>query len=122
MITKQIPSGQRVLWFEMWRVMMMFNALIVAFFLILVATSAAVAGSMIVLALLDLAFGKKSTPSLVADVVESDQLTPPAELKTPVPASNPKIKPLATPDGGYRAKRKANPGYGPQTQRVIHLG
>ena len=64
-ITKQIPSGQRVLWFEMWRVMMMFHALIVAFFLILVATSAAVAGSMIVLALLDLAFGKKSTHPLL---------------------------------------------------------
>jgi len=52
--------------------MMMFHALIVAFFLILVANSAAVAGSMIVLALLDLAFGKKSTPSLV---VESWKLT-----------------------------------------------
>jgi len=99
----------------------MFHALIVAFFLILVATSAAVAGSMIVLALLDLAFGKKSTPSLVADVVESDQLSPPAKLKSPVPGSNPKIKLLGAPGGGYRTKRKANPGYGPQTQRVIHL-
>ena len=98
----------------------MFHALIVAFFLILVATSAAVAGSMIVLALLDLAFGKKSTPSLVVDVVEIDQLTPP-ERKSPVAGSKPKIKPLGAFGGGYRAKRKANPGYGPQTQRVIHL-
>jgi hypothetical protein len=99
--------------------MMMFHALIVAFFLILVATSAAVAGSMIVLALLDLAFGKKSTPSLVVDVVEIDQLTLPAEPKSPV--AKPKFKPLGALGGGYRAKRKANPGYGPQTQRVIHL-
>ena len=64
-----------------------------------------------------MAFGKKSTPSLVVDVVEIDQLTPPAELKSPV--AKPKIKPLGA--LWVRAKRKANPGYGPQTQRVIHL-
>jgi hypothetical protein len=101
--------------------MMMFHAPIVAFFLILAATSAAVVGSIIVLAMLDWIFGRKSTPSLVADVVESDQLTPPAELNSPVPASKPKIKGLGAPGGGYRTKRKANPGYGPQTQRIMHL-
>jgi len=37
----------------------MFNALMGTIFLVLVATSAAVTGSMIVLALFDLAFGKK---------------------------------------------------------------
>jgi len=100
---------------------MMFNAPIVAFFLILVATSAAVVGSMIVLALLDLAFGKKSTSSLVADVVENDQLTPPAEPTSRAARSKPKIKSLAPPVGGYRTKRKPTPGYGAQSQRVAHL-
>jgi hypothetical protein len=99
--------------------MTMFNALMGTIFLILVATSAAVTGSMIVLALFDLAFGKKSTPPVVADIMESDQLKPPLELKSPVAGSKPKIKPLVAPGGGYRAKRKA--GYDPQTQRVIHL-
>jgi hypothetical protein len=101
--------------------MTMLNALMSTIFLILVATSAAVTGSMIVLALFDLAFGKKSTPPVVADIMESDQLKPPPlELKSPVAGSKPKIKPLVAPGGGYRAKRKA--GYGSQTQRVIHLG
>jgi hypothetical protein len=102
--------------------MTMFNALMGTIFLILVATSAAVTGSMIVLALFDLAFGKKSAPPVVADIMESDQLKPPLKLKSPVAGSKPKIEPLVAPRGGYRAKRKANPGYGPQTQRVIHLG
>ena len=102
--------------------MIAFHAPLVACFLILVATSAAVVGSMIVLAMLDWIFGKNRTPSVVADVVESDQLTFPAELDSPVRGSKLKIKPLGAPGGGYRTKRKANPGYGPQTQRVIHLG
>jgi hypothetical protein len=98
--------------------MTMFNALMGTIFLILVATSAAVTGSMIVLALFDRAFGKKSTAAIVADM-ESDQLKPPLELKT---RSKPRIKPLVAPGGGYRAKRKASPGYGPETQRVIPFG
>ena len=101
--------------------MTMFNALMGTIFLILVATSAAVTGSMIVLASFDRAFGKKSTPAIVADM-ESDQLKPPLELKTPDAGSKPKIKPLVAPGGGYRAKRKASPGYGPETQRVIPFG
>ena len=101
--------------------MITFHAPLVAFFLILVTTSAAVVGSMIALAMLDWIFGKKSTSSLVADVVESDLFTPLAELNSPVSRSKPKIKPLGAPGGGYRTKRKADPGYGPQTQRVIHL-
>jgi hypothetical protein len=101
--------------------MMMFHGPIVAFFLMLVATSAAVVGSMIVLALLDLVFGKKSTPSLVADVVENDQPAPPAKLQNPVARSKPKIKALGAPGGGYRTKRKPKPGYGCHTQAVIHF-
>jgi len=99
----------------------MFHGPIVAFFLMLVATSAAVVGSMIVLALLDLVFGKKSTPSLVADVVENDQPAPPAKLQNPVARSKPKIKALATLGGLYRTKRKPKPGYGCHTQGVIHF-
>ena len=49
--------------------MTMFNALL-GTFLILVAISAAVTGSMIVLALFDLAFGKKSMLPVVADMME----------------------------------------------------
>ena len=93
---------------------------IVAFFLMLVATSAAVVGSMIVLALLDLVFGRKHTPSLVADM-ENDQPAPPAKLQNPVARSKPKIKALATPGGLYRTKRKPAPGYGCHTQGVIHF-
>jgi hypothetical protein len=100
---------------------MMFHGPIVAFFLMLIATSAAVVGSMIVLALLDLVFGKKSTPSLVADVVENDQPAPRAKLQNPVARSKPKIKALATPAGLYRTKRKPKPGYGCHTQGVIHF-
>lgn len=101
--------------------MIMFHAPLVAFFLILVATSVAVVGSMIVLAMLDWIFPKNSTPSFVADVVESDLLPPLAELNSPVSRSKPKIKPFGAPVGGYRTKRKADPGYGPQTQSVIHF-
>jgi hypothetical protein len=101
--------------------MTMFNALI-GTFLILVATSAAVTGSMIVLALFDLAFGKKSTRPVVSDIMEGDQLKPPSKLTSPVAGSKPKIKSLVAPGGGYRAKRKGNPSYGPESQRVIHLG
>jgi hypothetical protein len=101
--------------------MTMFNVL-VGTFLILVATSAAVTCSMIVLALFDLAFGKKSTPHVVADAMEVDRLEPPSKLKGPVAGSKPKIKPLVAPGNGYRAKRKASPGYGPETQRVIPFG
>jgi hypothetical protein len=49
-----------------------FNALLVSAFLILVAASAAVVGSMIVLALFDLAFGKKQAPSGAVQRTEQD--------------------------------------------------
>ena len=59
----------------------MVNALLGTVFLILVAVSAAVTGSMIVLALFDLAFGKKSTPPVVTEMMESDQLESPIEAE-----------------------------------------
>jgi len=101
----------------------MFHGPVVAFFLILIATSVAVVGSMTVLALLDLVFGKKSKPPLVADVVEdvleNDRTVPPAKLRKSVAVPRPKIKALGAPGSGYRTKRRPQPGYGPHTQRVI---
>jgi hypothetical protein len=103
--------------------MMMFQGPIVALFLILVATSAAIVGSMIILALLDLVFGKKSKPPLVADAVEdileNDRTVPPAKLRNSVAVPKPKIKALGAPGSGYQTKRKPQPGYGSHTQRVI---
>jgi hypothetical protein len=101
----------------------MFHGPVVAIFLMLVATSVAVVGSMIVLALLDLVFGKKSKPPLVADVVEdvleNDRTVPAAKLRNSVAVPKPKIKALGAPGSGYRTERKPQPGYGPHTQRVI---
>jgi len=56
------------------------NALFCATFLILVAASAAVAGSMIVLALFDRAFAKKRKPLVHAEGAEtySNQIDPPS--------------------------------------------
>ena len=51
--------------------MVIFNGLIVTTFLILFAASAAVVGSMIVLALFDLAFSRKR-PSATTEVIDSD--------------------------------------------------
>ena len=99
----------------------MFNVL-TGTFLILVATSAAVTGSIIVLALFDLAFGKKSTLPVVADIMEGDQLKPLSKPKSAGAGSKPKVKSFVAPGGGYRAKLKAEPGYGPDAQRMIHLG
>ena len=85
--------------------------------------SAAVTGSMIVLALVDLAFGKKSRPSVVAEMMESDELESPSKPKIAVADSKLKPKPLAAYQRGYLAKRTADPkaSYGPQTQRVRHF-
>ena len=51
--------------------MMIFNGLIVTTFLILFAASAAVVGSMIVLALFDLVLSRKR-PSATTEVIDSD--------------------------------------------------
>jgi hypothetical protein len=75
--------------------MTIFNALISTGFLILLAASAAVVGSMIVLALFDLAFGKKSKPPVVAEMMESEQLEPPSKPKVEVYESKSNPEPLA---------------------------
>jgi hypothetical protein len=66
-----------------------FNALVSAAFLILFAASAAVVGSMIVLALFDLAFGKKSKPPVDTEMVKSDQLEPQPKPKVEISESRP---------------------------------
>ena len=101
----------------------MVNALLGTVFLILVAASAAVTGSLIVLALIDLAFAEKSRPSVVTEMMENDELESPSKPKIGVAESKLKPKPLAAYQRGYLAKRSADPkaSYGPQTQRVRHF-
>jgi hypothetical protein len=98
----------------------MLNALI-AVFLILVAASAAVTGSMIVLALFDLVFGKNRTPPVVTETSESEELEPLPEPDDDnrITRSKLKVEPLA-PHRGYQLKGGAapSPGYGPDSQRL----
>jgi hypothetical protein len=72
--------------------MPIFNALMVTVFLILLAASAAVVGSMVVLGLLDLVFAKRSGESPAAtDMMDGDELDqPPAEPSVEVVESKPK--------------------------------
>ena len=81
------------------RVMTIFNALIITAFLILLAASAVVVGSMIVLKLFDFAFGKKIAPPAASETTESDQLNespsePEIEVVEPKAVES-KPKPLA---------------------------
>lgn len=76
--------------------MSIFNGLLVAAFLILLATSAAVVGSMIVLALFDLVLSKKSTPPVLVEMTEHDtEMIESVELDEP--AWKPKAE-IAKPD------------------------
>jgi hypothetical protein len=50
--------------------MAMFNGLLIASFLILLAASVAVVGSMVALGLFDLAFGKKRTAPIAVETAE----------------------------------------------------
>jgi len=90
------------------------RALLTSIFLILVAVSAAVVASMVVLALFDLAFGKEK-PSKAADI-ESGQLEqskPSAVKPTPEP------RPLTALRRNRRNEAQAS--CGPESQRVRHL-
>jgi hypothetical protein len=100
----------------------MVNALL-AVFLILVAVSAAVTGSMIVLAVFDRAFGKKNTQDIVVEMIEGEQLENPSKPKVEVAESKPKPKPLATYAREHSAKRStgSEAGFGSRSQRVRHL-
>jgi hypothetical protein len=74
--------------------MPIFNGLLVAAFLMLVAASVAVVGSMIVLALFDLAFGGKRRSPAAVEATEGDidMVEPVEDMVEPVelnkPASN----------------------------------
>jgi len=80
--------------------MAIFNALAITAFLLLLAASAAVVASMIVLALFDLAFGKKRNPLVTTEVTESDaemmeNSDPPSKAETEFANSRPKLEQLA---------------------------
>jgi hypothetical protein len=80
--------------------MAIFNALAITAFLLLLAASAAVVASMIVLALFDLAFGKKGNPPVTTGVTESDAEMmengdPPSKAETEFANSRPKLEQLA---------------------------
>jgi hypothetical protein len=66
--------------------MAIFNALVVTAFLLLLAASAAVVGSMILLTLFDWAFGKKSKLQIAAEMTEQDtEMMESDELDKPPP-------------------------------------
>jgi hypothetical protein len=97
------------------------HALLTSIFLILVAVSAAVVASMVLLALFDLAF-EKEKPSKAAEresgqeESESGQLEP---LKPSAAKPMPKPRPLTV----LRCNRRneAQAGCGPESQRVRHF-
>ena len=95
------------------------HGLLTATFLILVAVSAAVVVSMVVLALFDLALGKKIVP-VVAEKTESDEFEPLSKPEVGAVESKPKAKPLAAFGHAYRPKGRAVPKsrHDSQTQRV----
>jgi hypothetical protein len=75
--------------------MTIFNGLLIASFLILLAASVAVVASMIVLALFDLAFAKKRTPPAQDTDIESVELNEPvSNLKTEDEGLTSKIVPF----------------------------
>jgi hypothetical protein len=95
--------------------MMMVNALLAAF-LILVAASAAVVISMGALALSDVIFGKRK-PAVVAAETDSTQLEPPIQRDS---AAEAKLKPKAFVSDRRRRRAERTTGYGSHSQRVRH--
>jgi hypothetical protein len=83
--------------------MAIFNALVVTAFLLLLAASAAVVGSMILLALFDWAFGKKSKLPIANEMTEqntgimesNESGEPPSKPDAEVAKSKPKPESLA---------------------------
>jgi hypothetical protein len=69
------------------------NALLITAFLILFAASAAIVGSMIILAFFDLIIRKNSKPPVATEIM--DPLEPPSKPKVEVAESKPKPEPLA---------------------------
>jgi hypothetical protein len=88
-------------------------SLLTTFFLILIAVSAAVVVSIVVLALFDLGFGKKN-PAKVAEEMENSSSEPVRQR-----ATTPKPKLLSALKLNRRSERQA--GCGPESQKVRHV-
>jgi hypothetical protein len=97
----------------------MVNGPLAAGFLVLLAVSAVVVGSMIILALCDQVVGKNRT-GVVTEMKGSEQLEPPSKPKVWTTESKTKNKPLASYRRGYPFKSTADPqpACGCQSQRV----
>jgi hypothetical protein len=93
------------------------HAILTTFFLILLAVSAAVVLSIVVLALFDLGFGKKTT-SIVKEIEDSSPEPSRQRATTPKPKL-PKPKLLTA----FRLSRRSQrqPGCAPESQRVRHF-
>ena len=89
------------------------HSLLTTFFLILLAVSAAVVLSIVVLALFDIGFGKKN-PSKVAEEIEDNSSGPVMQR-----ATTPKPKLLSALTLNRPSERQA--GCGPESQKVRHV-
>jgi hypothetical protein len=97
------------------------QALLTSIFLLLVAVSVAVVASMAVLALVDLAFGKKK-PSKAAGIESGQEETESGQLERSKPSAakpTPKPRPLTT--LRRNSRNEAQTGCGPESQRIRHL-
>jgi len=97
------------------------HALLTSIFLILVAVSAALVASMVVLALFDLAFGKNK-PSKTTEIESGQEESESGQLeqsKLSAAKATPKPRPLTA----FRRNRRneAQAGCGPESQRVRHF-
>ena len=90
------------------------HALLTAFFLVLVAISAAVVVSMVALALFDLCFGKKPSPAR-----DEKDAIPPEQSKSTAIRSRAKPKPSLA----LARHRRPEPQLdcGPESQKVRHI-
>ena len=97
------------------------HALLTSIFLILVAVSAVVVASMVLLALCDLAFGKEK-PSKAAKIESGQEESESGQLEQSEPSAakpTPKPRPLTVLRRNRRNEAQA--GCGPESQRVRHF-
>ncbi len=97
------------------------HALLTSIFLILVAGSAAVVASIVLLALFDLAFGKEK-PSKAAEIESGQEENESGQLEQSEPSAakpTPEPRPLAILRRNRRNEAQA--GCGPKSQRVRHF-
>ena len=97
------------------------HALLTSIFLILVAVSAVVVASMVLLALCDLAFGKEK-PSKAAKIESGQEESESGQLEQSEPSAakpTPKPRPLTVLRRNRRNEAQA--GCGPESQRIRHF-